>query len=647
MLSSTSNSQMTTPSHANTQTSEVFSLDTLSIEFDGKQLLVDTGNIFSKLTLSWVPTLQKLILGDHKSLKLPEGMDITQNEIIFKKYFLDKDKAGLGHAINKFAKERIHQLLPLILIYKALDCCSLLILYYFFVAVLDPEVVDIPSKMACFLLALLTASFLLGLVKNYAQFQVEKTGLVIESSLTSLIQTKLFRKSLESDSKFEKEDLLEMIRKVRIMAVERPKMYYYITECVLHFIMILVFGFIFFDFKPFAMSFGFLLLMTAVLTSCSILIKNTRLAVYQVKNRQRVDYVLSILNNIFYAKARGWDQTLKKIVKGMRKEEVSGLSGLNNIESVWIYVVWILTFLSALCFFLIHINDHIALIGVTFDLYTRILLTSLRLVNSLDLYKIKDIDFKQLLTSIQEHLDSDEVAAGRNKILYDRTEPKTNALTLKVCSFYWDVEDPELHRKKKSIRDTEQALVTRQIEKANRKDRYRKRLQEMEDLDAMMAENSERYTLNTVASGESEIFAEAEDTFLEYQLINLNLEVKKGDACFILGTASSGKSSLLKALIGEMKLDVKPKPTLVYNGSLHYMGESPWILDGTLKENVIMNQVFDKERFMRALKLSLLDQIFGRGGLGVNVNMNLGSDFVTFDPLFNLKVECARAVYSR
>lgn len=55
----------------------------------------------------------------------------------------------------------------------------------------------------------------------------------------------------------------------------------------------------------------------------------------------------------------------------------------------------------------------------------------------------------------------------------------------------------------------------------------------------------------------------------------------------------SGKSSLISALIGSM---VKRSGTVKVGGSIAYVAQSSWIMNDTLRENVVMGNTWDEDR---------------------------------------------------
>ncbi|KAI9355946.1 P-loop containing nucleoside triphosphate hydrolase protein [Zopfochytrium polystomum] len=88
-------------------------------------------------------------------------------------------------------------------------------------------------------------------------------------------------------------------------------------------------------------------------------------------------------------------------------------------------------------------------------------------------------------------------------------------------------------------------------------------------------------------------------------LRNITLRVPKGTLVAVVGAVGSGKSSLLNAVIGEMK---KRRGTMTVAGKVGYAPQTAWIQNATLKENVLFGQPYDRDRYLRALHTCALEQ---------------------------------------
>jgi ABC-type multidrug transport system fused ATPase/permease subunit len=86
-----------------------------------------------------------------------------------------------------------------------------------------------------------------------------------------------------------------------------------------------------------------------------------------------------------------------------------------------------------------------------------------------------------------------------------------------------------------------------------------------------------------------------------HTLIDASFTIFKGELVAIVGTVSSGKSSLLYSLMNE--LTVSSGSIFMSSGcSIAYHSQQPWILNRTIKENITLGGAYDEERFEMAVK---------------------------------------------
>jgi len=99
-------------------------------------------------------------------------------------------------------------------------------------------------------------------------------------------------------------------------------------------------------------------------------------------------------------------------------------------------------------------------------------------------------------------------------------------------------------------------------------------------------------------------------------LKDLEMSIPKGTFNVILGDIGSGKSSLLNALLGEMNYQSHNPPKLKINGSVSVVGDKAWILNKTIKENIVLDLPFDDVKYYNAIKYSCMTkdlEIFQKG----------------------------------
>ena len=82
------------------------------------------------------------------------------------------------------------------------------------------------------------------------------------------------------------------------------------------------------------------------------------------------------------------------------------------------------------------------------------------------------------------------------------------------------------------------------------------------------------------------------------------MTVKKGQFIALVGEFGSGKTSILSAILGEMNC---LKGNVAINGTVAYADQNPWILNDTVKNNILFGEPFNQSRYQNALYHSRLE----------------------------------------
>eukprot|EP00053_Salpingoeca_punica_P008395 m.75471 g.75471 ORF g.75471 m.75471 type:complete len:1454 (-) comp14582_c0_seq1:396-4757(-) len=124
-------------------------------------------------------------------------------------------------------------------------------------------------------------------------------------------------------------------------------------------------------------------------------------------------------------------------------------------------------------------------------------------------------------------------------------------------------------------------------------------------------------------------------------LQNVSMRVQPGQLQAVVGPVGSGKSTLLMALLNEM---VPASGTVTVTGTVAYASQEPWIISGTIRDNILFGTPYDAERYNRAVAAcQLLQDIqgFEQGDSTV-----VGERGITLSGGQKARLSLARAVYS-
>ncbi|KAH8365091.1 hypothetical protein KR084_001279, partial [Drosophila pseudotakahashii] len=128
----------------------------------------------------------------------------------------------------------------------------------------------------------------------------------------------------------------------------------------------------------------------------------------------------------------------------------------------------------------------------------------------------------------------------------------------------------------------------------------------------------------------------------DYTLSGVNLQVQPGRIVAIMGTTGSGKSSLIQAILGELKAECGK---INVNGSVSYASQEPWLFSGTVRQNILFGQPMDHQRYAEVVTNCALDRDFEL--LPFKDNTVVGDRGSSLSGGQRARISLARAVYRK
>ncbi|KXX78551.1 Metal resistance protein YCF1 [Madurella mycetomatis] len=125
-------------------------------------------------------------------------------------------------------------------------------------------------------------------------------------------------------------------------------------------------------------------------------------------------------------------------------------------------------------------------------------------------------------------------------------------------------------------------------------------------------------------------------------LNDINFRTTKGDLSCIVGRVGAGKSSFLQSILGDLW---KIKGEVQVHGTIAYVSQSPWIMNATVRENIVFGYRYDSNFYEKTVKACALLDDFAQ--LPDGDETVVGERGISLSGGQKARVALARAVYAR
>nr|XP_045598881.1 multidrug resistance-associated protein 1-like [Procambarus clarkii] len=146
---------------------------------------------------------------------------------------------------------------------------------------------------------------------------------------------------------------------------------------------------------------------------------------------------------------------------------------------------------------------------------------------------------------------------------------------------------------------------------------------------------------NTAVIVKGEFSWDTDSEACNWKLCNIDLEVENKQLVAVVGSVGAGKSSLLSALLGEMKRETG---YVCINGRVAYVSQQAWLQNATLRDNITWGLPYEEHRYQQIVEACALQQDIDM--LPAADMTEIGENGINLSGGQKQRIALARAAYS-
>lgn len=310
----------------------------------------------------------------------------------------------------------------------------------------------------------------------------------------------------------------------------------------------------------------------------------------------RVKMMNEVLAGIRIIKFYAWERPFGKEVGELRGKELEALTKLAYTSAIGFSLILLSApLVQPILVFMTYVNIQDSPLKSSTAFTTVALFNIMRFPFAfLPMGLLQYIQSRISLKRLERYLDLPELPAYvENNAPPSEPDAEHGSIIVKGGTFSW--VDPDA----KPIRPIQEMKPERR--RSSRRSRGKSQAPSAEEEEL---QHSVRSSASRASTGSSKAPA--------ITLQDLTFTVPSGSLVAVVGSVGSGKSSFLSALLGEMEPmnDSKvyiPRPENASEGFISYCTQSPWVVNDTLRGNILFGRPFVEERYVEKCRFFVIE----------------------------------------
>lgn len=294
---------------------------------------------------------------------------------------------------------------------------------------------------------------------------------------------------------------------------------------------------------------------------------------------ERVKTVNEAMQGVLCVKMYSWEEPLSKQINSFRHQELSSLKRIAYLRAFTRAYMSALPIIAAATTFFVYVYATDRSVSASILFSSLLAFDMLRM--PLMFYPMALAQYAQCKVSLKRvavFLGHSEV----NQRGYTRIIDDAGEIAIENATLYWS--DPS-------------------------KPLPRSALNRVSKLDSIDETSSRGRSISRTSSKSSiaqeNTDSEEEDMMFPRPILEgVNIRVKPGELCAIVGPVGSGKSTICASILNEAVLSEGSHVTL--KGRVAYVAQTAWILNKTVRDNILFGLPYEEDRYNRVLETCCL-----------------------------------------